>query len=90
MCTVGIMLPSLMSLAIPGDPVKEYAINPDNFFITGYWRIIWLVGAVLVLVQMALLATVFNYESPVTMKQTGEHDNLIELMRKMYQPQEIK
>ena len=68
MCTVGIMLPSLMSLAIPGDPVAQLLIDPNDFMITGYWRIIWLVGASLVLVQMALLATVFNYESPVTMK----------------------
>jgi len=65
MLTVGIMLPSLMSLAIPGDPVADLLVNPDNFYVTGYWRVIWLVGAFLVLVQMALLATVYNYESPV-------------------------
>merc|ERR1712151_850152 len=82
MCTVGIMLPSLMSLAIPADPVKALNDNPDDFMITGYWRIIWLAGALLVLLQMALLATVFNYETPVSMKQNGEHDRLIELMRK--------
>jgi len=68
MCTVGIMLPSLMSLAIPADPVADHLLHPDNFMVNGYWRIIWLVGALLVILQMVLLATVFNYESPVTMK----------------------
>ena len=68
MCTVGIMLPSLMSLAIPADPVADHKINPDNFMVNGYWRIIWLAGAALIIVQMALLATIFNYETPVTMK----------------------
>merc|ERR1719464_1479562 len=51
MCTVGIMIPSLMSLAIPANPVKALAENPDDFLITGYWRVIWLTGALLVLLQ---------------------------------------
>ena len=58
MCTVGIMLPSLMSLAIPPDPVADHAINPDNFMVNGYWRIIWLAGASLIVVQMILLSTI--------------------------------
>ena len=90
MCTVGILLPSLMSLAIPRDPVIDIITNPDDFLIVGYWRVIWLAGAFLALVQMLLLATVFNYESPVDLKQAGETDKLIELMRKMYKPLEIK
>lgn len=86
MCTAGIMLPSLMSLAIPADPVADHQINPDNFLVNGYWRVIWLAGASLIVVQMILLSTVFNYETPVTMKTSGDHDRLIELMRKMYKP----
>ena len=50
MCTVGIMLPSLLSLAIPADPVLALAENPDDWLVTGYWRIIWLAGASLILV----------------------------------------
>ena len=80
------MLPSLMSLAIPADPVADHQINPDNFLVNGYWRVIWLAGASLIVVQMILLSTVFNYETPVTMKTSGDHDRLIELMRKMYKP----
>lgn len=65
MCTVGIMLPSLMSLAIPSDPVQELEEEPDFFMVTGYWRIIWLTAALLLLIQMLLLETAFNYETPV-------------------------
>ena len=90
MCTVGIMLPSLLSLAIPADPVKAYDLNKDDWLVTGYWRIIWLAGASLIILQMILLSTVFNYETPISMRQAGENDKLIELMRKMYEPMEIK
>lgn len=86
LCTGGIMLPSVMSLAIPADPVAALLLNPDDFLVTGYWRVIWLAGASLIVVQMILLSTVFNYETPVTMKQMSDHDRLIELMRKMYKP----
>ena len=68
MCTTGIMLPSLLSLAIPPDPTAALILNPDDFLVTGYWRIIWLAGASLIVVQMVLLSTVFNYETPVSMK----------------------
>ena len=86
MCTTGIMLPSVMSLAIPADPVKDLKTHPDNFMVTGYWRVIWLAGASLIFVQMIFLSTSFNYETPVDMKTSGDHDKLIELMRKMYKP----
>ena len=90
MCTVGIMLPSLLSLAIPADPIEALKENPDDWLVTGYWRVIWLAGASLILVQMILLSTVFNYETPVEMKSKGDNDRLVELMRKMYGPMEIK
>ena len=90
MCTVGIMLPSLLSLAIPANPSVALDENPDDWLVTGYWRVIWLAGASLILVQMLLLSTVFNYETPVDMKSKGENDRLVELMRKMYGPMEIK
>ena len=86
MCTTGIMLPSVMSLAIPANPVADLKEHPDNFMVTGYWRVIWLAGASLIFVQMIFLSTSFNYETPVDMKTSGDHDKLIELMRKMYKP----
>ena len=86
MCTTGIMLPSVMSLAIPANPVTDLKEHPDNFMVTGYWRVIWLAGASLIFVQMIFLSTSFNYETPVDMKTSGDHDKLIELMRKMYKP----
>ena len=64
MATVGIMIPSLMSLAIPAEPRE----HKNDWYVTDYWRIIWLAAAFLALVQVVLLLTVFNYETPATLK----------------------
>ena len=39
---------------------------------------------------MTLLATVFNYETPVYLILNDEHEELIELMRKIYKKNEVK
>ena len=84
MCTIGIMFPSCMSLAIPRDPVADIKVKPDDFLITGYWRLIWLAAAAFTIVQMLLLIFVFNYESPVDLLKSGQDDKLEELFMKMY------
>ena len=71
MCTIGIMFPSCMSLAIPRDPVADLKLKPDDFLITGYWRLIWLAAAVFTVLQMLLLITCFNYETPVDLLNSG-------------------
>ena len=84
MCTVGIMVPSLFSLAIPADPKAALELNPDDFLVTGYWRFIWLVSAGFAALQILLLVTCFNYETPVDLLKNGEEEKLQILFKKMY------
>ena len=66
--TTGIAIPAVLSIALPVDPVAAYKENPNNFFVTEYWRVIWLVPAFLALVQSVLLLTCFRFETPIDMK----------------------
>ena len=84
MCTVGIMFPSCFSLAIPADPVEALKNNPNDFLVTGYWRVIWGVAGGFAALQILLLVTCFNYETPVDLLNHGEDQKLDELFRKMY------
>ena len=49
MCTFGILCVALMGIAIPNDPYAE-DINPDSFIVTQYWRVVWGMPAVLVVI----------------------------------------
>ena len=40
--------------------------------------------------QLLLLAFVFNYETPVTLKENGEWDKLTALMRRIYKPEAVQ
>ena len=84
MCTVGIMFPSCFSLAIPANPVTALEINPNDFLVTGYWRVIWGVAGCFAALQILLLVTCFNYETPVDLLNNQEDQKLDELFRKMY------
>ena len=84
MLTIGIMVPSCFSVAIPEDPVNELKLNPNNFMITGYWRIIWLIAAVITLIQIVFLSTCFDYETPIDLLRNDKHQKLDKLLKKMY------
>ena len=88
MLTVGIMVPACLSLAIPADPTAALDLKPNDFWVTGYWRIIWLSAALSGGLQFLLLATCFNYETPVDLLRNGEDEKLDELFRKMYSTEE--
>ena len=72
MCTLGIMVVSIMSLPIPGEIStisvhnREYA---DEFIVAQYWRIITLFPALIGLIQVVLLLSCFNEDSPKEMKK---------------------
>ena len=51
---------------------------------TGYWRVIWGVAGGFSALQILLLVTCFNYETPVDLLNHGEDQKLDELFRKMY------
>ena len=47
MLTIGLAIPAVLSINLEVDPVAALKKNPNDFFVTQYWRIIWLVPAVL-------------------------------------------
>ena len=40
--------------------------------------------------QLLALTFVFNYETPVTLKENGEWDKLTALMRRIYKPEAVQ
>jgi len=64
MCTIGIFLPALLGLPIPNDP-ENYA---DDFIVKEYWRVVWGMPIIFVILQVILLLTIFRYDTPVALK----------------------
>ena len=62
MLTFGNCIPSTMALGIP---ITCTAADKEDFMITGYWRVIWLVPAVIAVLHSLLIMFCFNHESPV-------------------------
>jgi len=61
----GILVPSLIALAIPKDPTAD-----DTFYVNDYWRYAWLLSVAISIVQLCLLQFVFNFDTPLTLKET--------------------
>jgi len=74
----GIFTASLFGLAIPENPAK------DSFYVQEYWRWVWGFQIFLALVQVALLLTVLDSETPVELKARGDYIKLTELMKRIY------
>ena len=86
MVTFGIALPAMMALVIPNPDTNP---DKDSFLINQYWRVIYVVPAAIAFIQLILLFTAFNYETPIDLKKKGQHDKLLVLMRKMYDETEV-
>lgn len=61
-CTFGILLVSLICLAIPND---YETLGPDAFINKGFFRVIFVVPMVIAAIQILFMLTVFNYDTPV-------------------------
>lgn len=89
--TFGVCIPSLMSLAIPSlDIVDGVCLNKDEWLIDQYWRIIWLVPVGVAVLHTLLLLFCFNHETPAHLREHGEEEKLLTVMKKFYHPNEIK
>lgn len=86
MLTFGVCIPSTMALAIPVCSVD----NRDDFMNTQFWRIIWLVPAAVAVIHSLLLALCFNHETPVHLREQGEEQELLRVMKRFYHDSEIK
>jgi MFS family permease len=72
----GILVPSLMALMLPSDIAAA-----SNFYLEDYWRICWSISIAIALIQLVLLQTCFNFETPQTLKENSEWDRLTTVMR---------
>jgi MFS family permease len=84
MCTLGIVVCSLMALPVPSKQTALNEVDPDSFIVTQYWRVVWGLPALFVLLQVTLMLTVFRFDTPVSYKQRADYDNLSQLLAKMY------
>lgn len=87
--TFGICIPGTMALFYPRDILTT--VNPDDdFYVNSYFRVIWSIPLIISAVQMLLLMTCFRNESPVYLKEKGEEEKLLAVMKKFYEPQELR
>ncbi|CDW77776.1 sugar transporter family protein [Stylonychia lemnae] len=96
--TVGIMIAFFLGIPIPkfdyvtiGD-VSKYVIAGGakaSFVSDNYWRVMFALPIAFSIIQIILLLTVFNYETPKFLKQNNQHGQLSKLMGKIYEPDRI-
>jgi len=85
-CTLGILVPSLLALAMPD--VSEDKLS--DFYTHDYWRYAWAVSIAIGFIQLILIQSFFNYETPQTLKENSEWDRLTSLMRRLYKPEAVQ
>lgn len=91
MCTIGIMVPSLMALYVPSPINRDtYVKDGYQFAVDNYWRLIWAVPILVAIIHIALLMCCFRNETPVFLKEQGREQELLDAMKRYYKPQEIK
>ena len=85
---IGFLLSSLLALPIPGDiALTTKAEDPsyaDQFLVSDYWRVIQFAPGVIALLQVILLVTCLNYDSPVELKAWNKEEELKKVMNRIY------
>ena len=77
----------LLALPVPTTPLK---INEGEFFTGDYWRVIFAIPIAISIIQVLLLLTVFNWETPKYYKERGQTEKLNQVMAKIYNPHAIQ
>merc|ERR1712166_434067 len=62
----GIFIAALLGLAIPNEAVFD-TVSPNEFIVKGYFRVIFGVPMIICLVMLALMMTIFNFETPIVL-----------------------
>ncbi len=88
MCCIGIFVVSLIGLPVPIVAAGD-TLPVNSFWVTGYWRVIIGLPVVFAFFQVALMLTVFRYDTPVALKQRGDYDRLTALLSKIYQKEQV-
>ena len=68
-----------MALTIPSP-----ATDPSDFWIKSWWRVIWLVPALVAILHIILLRFCFNHETPVYYCDHNQENKLLEVLEKFY------
>ena len=85
-CCLGQAVPCTLSLAYP---VDFNTVEPDSFYVTTYWRIIFGVPFLIAALQVLLLLTCFRHESPVFLMEQGQDSEALLVLRKFYAGKEV-
>lgn len=83
--TLGILIAFSVGLGI-GDADQD---DVDSFEIQYYWYIIFAIPVGIAAIQVLLLLFVFPYDTPPVLKQNGDDETLLELMRRIYETEDI-
>ena len=83
----GSALPGTIGLAYP---INFAGIPKDDFYVEQYFRIIWSAPLVVALIQVLLCMFVFNFETPVFLKEKGREEELLTVMKKYYKGMEVR
>jgi hypothetical protein len=87
MCTLGIMVVSLICIPCP---VGETALDSaSHFFVYEYYRIVLGLPIFFAIIQMALMCTIFSTDTPVALKKRGDYDTLTALLSKIYVQEQV-
>ena len=78
--TLGILIAFAIGLGIGDVDAKEV----DSFEIQYYWYIIFSIPLFFSFLQLILLTTCYNYDTPVILKQQGRFYDLLRLLEKIY------
>lgn len=72
------------------DSDKIIARTDNKFLRFDYWRIIFAFPVLISIIQMFLMFTVYNYESPKFYKENNRNAELNQVMGKIYTPDQVK
>ena len=74
MVTIGIMIAYILGFLVPIRYIKNEGdnLNPDRLT-TKSWRIIFIIPAVISIIQTILLLAIFRYDTPKFYKQIGDN-----------------
>lgn len=87
MCTFGIFLVVALGCPIPDDVTT---LEKDSFLVQNYWRVVWGLPLVFMLIQVGLMSAIFKYDTPEALKQRADYDNLTVLLSKMYVKEQVQ
>jgi MFS family permease len=83
----GAAIPGTFALSYPN---KFDDLPTDDFYVSQYFRIMWCVPLVVSAIQVILLLTVFNHETPVYLYEQNREEELLVVMKKFYKGMEVR